>query len=97
MGPPVTPQLPPPNETLHARLELAATFAVDEVVRVHGERGTFRVKGVALDGSLKLWGGPEGQLSFRSVMPALCRRTRQAGPDRKPEMAPPASRKAGRR
>lgn len=76
---------------------MMAAFNIDDVVRVRGWRGTFRVKGVAGDGSLTLWGGPSGRYATRNAMPDCARRVRRGAPDRIPEMAAPASRKAGRR
>ena len=76
---------------------MTTTFDIDDVVRIKNERGTFRVKGYGRDGSLTLWGGPEGQEMFRAAWPCRCRHTRQAGPKPDPNRAPPAHRKAGRR
>lgn len=38
-----------------------------DIVRVDGERGTFRIVGTRADGTVDLWGGTNGKEKFRTV------------------------------
>lgn len=76
-----------------------ATYERGDPVRAKGFPGTYRVHGLAPDGSYTIWGGRRHHLSFRNALPEVLTRIRKlsAAPPRIPEMAPHRGRKAGKR
>lgn len=57
-------------------------FEIGQIIKVRLPTfmGTYKVMGYDADGSVRMWGGPKHQFSFRNAMPEKCMATKQAGP-----------------